>query len=77
MDLDRAPPTLTYDAKGLADALGVSLRHVRRMDASGSIPRAVRLGRVKRWRVDEISAWLSAGAPSREHWEGRTRVCDS
>ena len=60
---------LTYDAAMLAEALGVSLRHIRRMDASGQIPRGVRLGRAKRWIVADIEAWLNAGSPSRERWE--------
>lgn len=52
-----------------ARKLNVSLRHVRRMDAAGKIPRPVRLGTSVRWLADEIESWLKAGAPERIHWE--------
>ncbi len=67
---------LTYDARELAKALGVSKRHVWRMDASGLIPRAVWLGRAKRWLVNEIREWLGAGAPPREKWERIYTGCE-
>jgi len=71
---------LAYSAAQLADRLNVSLRHVRRMDAAGKLPRPVRLGRSVRWPLREIEAWLSAGAPDRRTWEalrnrGRTGRC--
>jgi len=30
----------------------------------GRLPRGTRLGRAKLWLVDELRAWLAAGAPS-------------
>jgi predicted DNA-binding transcriptional regulator AlpA len=65
---------LAVDAVGLADLLSCSLRHVRRLDAEALIPRGFLLGgRCKRWRVDEIREWLSAGSPDRGAWERRRR----
>ncbi len=61
---------LAIDAKALAATLGVSVRSVRTMDGAGRIPRPVRLnGRCIRWPLDEIRAWLRAGAPDRRTWE--------
>ena len=68
MDTETIAP-LAVDARGLAEMLGVSLRHVRRMDSAGEIPKGVRLGRAVRWSVEEIHAWLRAGAPDRKSWE--------
>ena len=48
---------------------GVSLRAWRRWDASGRIPRAVAIGRLKRWRRNELEAWVEAGCPSRDEWD--------
>ncbi len=52
-------------------------RHVRQVaadlapwDAGGRIPRPVRVGRSTLWRVEELHAWIAAGCPTREHWEG-------
>jgi len=61
---------LALSARQLAERLGVSLRHVRRMDSAGLLPRPVRLGRAVRWPVDEVDGWLKAGAPDRRRWEG-------
>ena len=58
-----------YSAAELAARLGVSLRHVRRMDSAGMLPRPVRLGRAVRWSADDLDAWLAAGAPDRRAWE--------
>lgn len=60
---------LALSAQQLADRLGVSLRHVRRMDSAQLLPRPVRLGRSVRWPVDEVHAWMKAGAPDRRRWD--------
>lgn len=64
---DGAP--LAVSAGELANRMGVSLRHVRRMDSAGLLPKPVRLGRAVRWPLDEVDRWLRAGAPGRKHWE--------
>ena len=63
------PARLAYDARGLSRALGVSLRHVRRLDAAGRLPSPIRLGRAVRWLVREIESWLAAGCPDRQSWQ--------
>ena len=60
---------LAVDAAELAKLLNVSLRHVNALNASGRLPRPIRLGRSVRWPRAELVAWIAAGAPSREAWE--------
>lgn len=64
-------PPLLVTGGLLALLLGVSKRHIERLDVSGKLPDAVRLGRSKRWRRAEIEAWLLAGCPDRAHWEAQ------
>lgn len=64
-----AVAAIAVDARGLAEMLGVSLRHIRRLDSAGRLPRGIRLGHAVRWPVAEIHAWLGAGAPDRDSWE--------
>jgi predicted DNA-binding transcriptional regulator AlpA len=48
----------------------VSLRTWRHWDALEKIPAPIRLGtRTVVWDLDEIEAWMAAGAPSRDEWE--------
>lgn len=49
--------------------LGLSKRQIFRLNSSGKIPASIRIGGAVRWRADEISAWLAAGAPDRKTWE--------
>jgi predicted DNA-binding transcriptional regulator AlpA len=72
-----APPTdpvgspLVVDARRLAAMLCAGIRTVRTWNAAGKLPAPVRIGGRVVWRVDEIRAWLAAGAPSRNEWEAR------
>ena len=65
------PTALTVNAKGVAAMLGVSVRQVWRLHATGRLPRAIRLGNCVRWRRAEIEAFVEAGCPMREKWECR------
>jgi len=67
------PVALTVNAEQLAQMLGVSLRHIRRLDANGSLPRPIRLGRAKRWPAEVIREWLLAGSPPRKQWAALQR----
>ena len=51
---------LAVDATKLGRILSVSVRHIRRLNASGMIPTPIRIGRCCRWSVEEIRAWLRA-----------------
>jgi predicted DNA-binding transcriptional regulator AlpA len=59
---------LCVDRAGLAAMLNVSVRQVDRLDSGAKIPAALALGRCKRWYVEEIRAWIAAGAPPRSRW---------
>lgn len=60
---------LLLNGRDAAKLLGVSARTWRRFDSTGLVPQALRLGRSKRWAVDELRLWVAAGCPSRAQWE--------
>jgi predicted DNA-binding transcriptional regulator AlpA len=65
----RALEPLLVDARSLAALLGVSLRTVRALDASGRIPEPIKLSPgCLRWRHAEVCDWIAAGCPPREVW---------
>lgn len=67
----RPLPFLVVDARRLARLLCCGIRTVRTWDAAGKLPAPIRIGGRVVWRVDEIRAWLAAGAPNRAEWEAR------
>lgn len=56
---------LALSAGQVAKLLGISLRHLWSLNASGRLPRPIRFGRSVRWLLEELQAWLAAGAPER------------
>ncbi|WP_437202245.1 helix-turn-helix transcriptional regulator [Planctomicrobium sp. SH664] len=60
---------MALTAADVARLLNVSIRHVAALNATGRLPRPIRLGRAVRWNAEELRAWLAAGAPSRDRWE--------
>lgn len=64
-----AEPALLIDADEAAELLGVARATLYRLDAKGRIPRAVHLGRLRRWSRAELRRWVDAGCPSRSRWE--------
>ncbi|MBW8016252.1 MAG: helix-turn-helix domain-containing protein [Planctomycetes bacterium] len=67
--VNQTQPPLAISAKELAAILGVSLRHVCRLDEKKMLPKALWLGGSRKWLRKEIEAFLEAGAPDREVWE--------
>jgi predicted DNA-binding transcriptional regulator AlpA len=61
---------LLLDLAGVAAALQVSERQVRRLIASGDFgPAALRIGRrCVRIRAAELTAWVASGAAPRSRW---------
>jgi predicted DNA-binding transcriptional regulator AlpA len=59
-------------AADLAQLLGLSVRQVRRLDATGDLPGRLTggaLGRAVRWRVEVVKEWVEAGCPGAAGWE--------
>ena len=53
-----------------AALLGISRAQIWKLHSAGRIPMPIYLGaKAPRWRVDELRAWLAAGAPDRASWE--------
>lgn len=71
---DSADLPLVVDARRLAKLLCAGIRTVRTWDAAGKLPAPLRISGRVLWRVDEIRAWLAAGAPDRATWEARNAL---
>ena len=67
------PERLALPAAEVARLLGISERHLWSLNSSGRIPSPIRFGRAVRWPVEELRAWLAAGAPERSTWEETRR----
>jgi predicted DNA-binding transcriptional regulator AlpA len=50
----------------VAKLLQVSVRTVNRLDSGGWMPKAIRILGCKRFRRNEIVAWIAAGCPKPE-----------
>lgn len=67
--LEAAPPLpLAVDARRLAVLLCAGIRTVRTWDAAGKLPVPLRISGKVLWNLEEIRAWLNAGAPDRKTW---------
>jgi predicted DNA-binding transcriptional regulator AlpA len=69
-DVTPTCPILALRRGDAARALGVSVRTFDSMVSDGRLgPPGLRLSRdIHVWPVDELRAWLAAGAPPRETW---------
>jgi predicted DNA-binding transcriptional regulator AlpA len=66
--------SIAISAKDLAGMLGVSLRQVWRLNATGKLPRPVRLGGSVRWNREEVAQWFNTGCPDRQTWDAKKEV---
>jgi predicted DNA-binding transcriptional regulator AlpA len=57
------------DLHALAKKLSCSARHVEDLGREGKLPAPIRLGRLKRWDVATIDAWIAAGCPAPADWK--------
>lgn len=55
---------LLLSAEKLAELLGISIRTLWRLRASGKLPHPIRLGGSVRWRACDIGDWIEAGCPT-------------
>lgn len=54
-------PALLLDAKQVADLLGCSPRHVRRLSDLGEFPKPLAVGtKLRRWPRSAVVAWVEA-----------------
>jgi len=56
------PPAM-LDVKEVAALLKCSARHVVRLQESGQMPPAIKLGRLFRWNRAAVEAWIADGCP--------------
>lgn len=70
MATDAIPPVdlRLLTAPELAAALRITVRGLTKSVGEGRVPRPLKLGRLSRWRADEMAAWLRAGAPPATEW---------
>ena len=69
--LENHDVNVLLSASELAQLLSVSLRHIRKMNTEGKLPKPIYLGHSVRWSLKDIESWISAGAPKRNQWESR------
>lgn len=55
--------------KEVAKRLKVSVRQVWKLNASGQMPKSVRVARSVRWRAADVAAWIGMGCPLRAEFE--------
>lgn len=68
-----ATSPVMLDVEQLAELLGVSTRHVRRLVDAGKAPQPVRLGRACRWPRPNVDAWIADGCPNCRRRKGVAR----
>lgn len=68
---------LLVSALAAAEMCGKTLRTWRTWDSAGAIPRPMRIGRSRLWRVAELRAWGAAGCPPRDVWERQAEQPDN
>lgn len=63
-DVSAKSPPAMIGVDALADELGVSTRHIRRLVDAGKCPPPVRLGACIRWPRVVIDTWIAGGCPN-------------
>lgn len=64
---------LLINTHELAFLLNCSARHIRALAKENKLPEAIRLGRSRRWSLQEIKDWLEAGGPTKRRWNAMKR----
>ena len=76
-NFDQAPAPLAVDADGAAAMCSMSRRTWYAAWAAGLTPEGVKIGRQRRWIVEELRQWLNAGCPPRSVWTARKAQRDA
>jgi excisionase family DNA binding protein len=61
LDPASPPDRRSGDIKDVAKLLKCSEKHVQRMVKKGDIPPGFKLGRLRRWNLSEIEAFIASG----------------
>ncbi len=62
---DRSPKSEgLMNVKQLAAEIRCSVRQVWRMVAARRVPIPLRIGRMRRWRTEDIRKWINMGCPA-------------
>ena len=56
-------------AKHLGTWLSLSKRQIARLNASGKLPRPIRIGGAVRWEIGTITLWIAMRCPSRQEFD--------
>ncbi len=64
---------LTWTAAELSALTGISLRHLRRLDADRHIPGRLTCGRRVLFAAETIREWVRLGLPDRDQWAALQR----
>jgi predicted DNA-binding transcriptional regulator AlpA len=67
-------PSLLIGIRELSALLSRSAGSLERDQAAGRLPAPVYVGGSRRWRREEIEAWVAAGCPPRDRWEALRAV---
>jgi len=59
------------NVQAVAEMLGVSCEHVRRLNDRGAMPKAIRLGRSIRWDLNAVESWIAESCPDFSKQRGR------
>jgi len=60
---------LAVDAGDASELCGISRSHWLRLVATERVPTGFYLGRRRLWDVNELQAWIAAGAPNTAQWK--------
>ena len=72
-DSTPSTPIEWADLNAVAKLMQIGRATAERLLSVGRLPRPTRLGRLRRWNLAEVRAWMSAGAPDRTAWEASKR----
>lgn len=54
-------PTKLLNVEEVADQIGCSERHIKRLVASDKFPAPIKIGRLSRWKQEHIDQWIEEG----------------
>jgi len=65
-----------WNIKQVKMVTGLSERTLWRLNDSGKLPTAVRIGHSVRWRREDIEEWIRQGCPDRATFEAQKEACN-